>query len=55
MVSGHELQSSVHIEGSFVEAIMTVLRVVVQTNFRVNQDVLTLLHRLGISAARHGS
>jgi hypothetical protein len=50
----HELQMSVHVERSIIEAFMSVPRVVVQTDFRVYQDVLTLLHLLGISAARHG-
>lgn len=50
----HELQMSVHVERSILEAWMTVPRVVVLTDFSQYQDVLTLLHLLGISAARHG-
>ena len=50
----HELQMSVHVERSVIEAFMSVPRVVVQTDFTKYQDVLALLHLLGISAARHG-
>lgn len=48
------LQMSVHVERSVIEAWMTVPRAVVQTDFTRYQDILTLLHVLGISAARHG-
>lgn len=50
----HELQISAHVQRSTIEAWMTVPRVVVQTDFTKYQDVLTLLHTLGIAAARHG-
>lgn len=49
-----ELQKSVHVERSVIEAFMPVPRAVIQTDFTQWGDVLSLLHVLGITAARHG-
>jgi hypothetical protein len=49
-----ELQKSIHVEHSLIEAWMSVPRTVIQTDFTSWHDVLTLLHVLGMAAARHG-